>query len=177
MDCRLWARSGGSGVLFPGSQRASTGRPGPDWRTLDERAGLSAASRAAKTGLDQAFTPGQASRSRRGRSGCFRGWSCRDNACSYAAIRPLGVVTQRRSPRLRLLRRPAFALSTGSDLSTRSGCLVSLPENVPGDTISMPGMLGEALFVAHKLRDEMLFRAPVGTVLGVVTMVVRPHHH
>lgn len=41
----------------------------------------------------------------------------------------------------------------------------------------MPGMLGEALFVAHKLRDEMLFRAPVGTVLGVVTMVVRPHHH
>lgn len=45
--------------------------------------------------------------------------------------------------------------------------------------MSISAILGEALFVAHKLRRELILAAPVAMVVGVVTMVVRnwPLHH
>ena len=45
--------------------------------------------------------------------------------------------------------------------------------------MSMSGLLGEALYVAHKLRYKILVGAPVAMVFGVVAMVVRnwPYHH
>lgn len=45
--------------------------------------------------------------------------------------------------------------------------------------MSMSGRLGEALYVAHKLRYKILFASPVAMVFGVAAMVVRnwPHHH